>query len=104
MKIWTVSQRQRAGHAKAWATRKAKYGPQGASRKGAPGPRHQLGRLVALVWCECHLSEGQIANVLGIDRVAVRHLVDAGIDDIIANPPRGTNGKAMVDSVLDRRR
>lgn len=98
-KIWTVSQRQRAGHVKAWATRKAKYGPQGATRKGRPGPRHQLARLVAVAWAEHVLSEGQIANIIGLDRVSVRILVDAGREDLLANPLKGANGAEIMKRI-----
>lgn len=66
---------------KAWNTRRAKYGPSGHGRSYRCGPtitRHNDGalRLVIELLNEGVLSEGQVCQATGIDRVDVRRMAD----------------------------
>lgn len=62
----------------AWATRRAKYGPAGHASSYARGPLGTRAmRFLASMVADGTLSEGQVCQETGIDRVALRRLVDA---------------------------
>lgn len=69
-----------AARAKAWETRRAKYGPRGHDGY-FNRPSHPLGlralRLVIRLHNEGTLSEGQCCKALDIDRVEWRAICDA---------------------------
>lgn len=78
--------------AKAWATRRQKYGQRGHAGsyyRGVIPDAKPLARLVAFVWGAGILSEGQIAKVIERDIVGVRELRDDGRDDLEVHPPKG---------------
>jgi hypothetical protein len=55
-----------------------------------------LAKLLAVIDGASLLTEGQLVNITGIDRVAVRKLVDEGRDIIQDNPLSGVNGAAIM--------
>lgn len=62
----------------AWATRRAKYGPAGHAASYARGPMGDRAmRFLAIMVADMTLSEGQVCQATGIDRVALRRLVEA---------------------------
>lgn len=81
--------------ARAWATRRAKYGQRGHSgsyRRGdyrvdLTGAR-ALG-LVIRLHQEGTLSEGQCCKALNMDRVDFRHMVDGWDQTALTNPSTG---------------
>jgi hypothetical protein len=67
--------------ARAWATRRAKYGPTGhrAVYSRPPGQCPACDRMRAYLtrlYVEGTLSEGQAAKATGLDRVSLRKLAD----------------------------
>lgn len=66
--------------AKAWKTRRAKYGPRGHSGSYHCAPSAASTRLMRRWLIRLHvegvLSEGQAAKATGLDRVTVRRLAD----------------------------
>lgn len=64
----------------AWATRRAKYGPAGHASSYARGPLGTRAmRFLASMVADGTLSEGQVCQATGVDRVALRRLVDSPI-------------------------
>lgn len=65
---------------KAWATRRAKYGPRGNCgvyrHGGVSFLENRAIRLIVKLHLDETLSEGQCAKALGIDRVAWREMVE----------------------------
>lgn len=72
--------------AKAWRTRREKYGTRGHGGSYARGSSaNELERayaLIARMWRDGALSEGQIAKALGIGRVDVRRMCDRHSDEV----------------------
>ena len=66
--------------AKAWETRRAKYGPRGhggSYNTARPTPANDGAlRLVIELHRDAVLSEGQVAAATGLDRVEIRRMVD----------------------------
>ena len=83
--------------ARAWETRRQRYGPKGNHGTYHRGTidtdavlqRRRLARLIALVHAHDLLTEGQIARVIDSHRVEVRELCDLGLDDLHAKPITG---------------
>lgn len=79
--------------AKAWATRRAKYGARGHGGSYSRGPTRGTGPRPSCDACQrtqyllisLHvdgvLSEGQVAKATGLDRVAIRELADTMKED-----------------------
>jgi hypothetical protein len=69
-----------SARAKAWETRRAKYGPRGHAGSYARA-RDPLGmravELIIRLHREETLSEGQCCSALGVERVAFRAMCDA---------------------------
>jgi hypothetical protein len=61
-----------------WETRRAKYGPAGHAGSYSRFPRAERGalKLVVQLLNEGVLSEGQVCQATGLDRVDVRRLAD----------------------------
>ena len=55
-----------------------------------------LVKLLAVTSGASILTEGQLVNITGVDRVAVRKLIDEGRDIIRENPLAGFNGVAIM--------
>lgn len=55
-----------------------------------------LGRLAAAVHGLGLLSEGQLSNLLGMDRMVIRGLVDDGRDSLATRNPSGLWGHQLV--------
>ena len=94
---------------KAWETRRAKYGKRGhrgvyerGSAKASIAVRDEmrLARLVAVVAGEGMLSEGQLAKILELDRVAVRRLEDEGLTCLSYRPLTGDWGARQMRRLL----
>lgn len=71
------AERLSAARKQAWATRRANYGPQG--HRGY-APRQSSGgalRLVIQLHAEGVLSEGQVSQATGLDRVEIRRRREA---------------------------
>ena len=69
--------RRDQARARAWKTRREKYGPRGydgSYARGAASDRAYA--LIARLWRDGVLSEGQIAKALGIGRAEVRRMCD----------------------------
>jgi hypothetical protein len=91
--------RTRESEARRWATRRAKYGGTGhfgAYRCGQWTNSIELARLIAYVNLTGLMSEGELANLLNMDRISVRCHRDTGRDHIEAQPPRGEWGKGAL--------
>lgn len=59
---------------------------------GDDGYRTELARMLAVVHGLEVLTEGQLANIIAKDRVAVRELIDDGRTHLRINPLTGQNG------------
>lgn len=92
---------------RAWETRRLRYGQRGnrgtywrgTYDNDAVLQRRMLARLVAVIHAHEMLSEGQIAKVLGLGRVAVRELEDMGRDDLIKQPIGGHWGAHAMKAI-----
>lgn len=94
-----ASPAQIAGKARAWMTRKARYGSSGNSRtyeKPAVSNRLRLARLVAVLIDDGVLTEGQLAGILEVDRLDVRVLRDDGVVCLEYRPVLGAWGGALM--------
>lgn len=60
------------------------------------GYRTELARMLAVAHGLEVLTEGQLANIIVRDRVAVRQLIDDGRTHLQTNPPSGQNGKHIM--------
>ncbi len=58
-----------------------------------------LAKLLAVTNGTASLSEGQLVNITGLDRVAVRKLIDEGREIISSNPLAGANGIAIMNAM-----
>ena len=69
--------------ARAWATRRKKYGPKGhggSYTRPATGPCQHCERMTALIvrlYAESVLSEGQASKATGLHRIELRKRADA---------------------------
>lgn len=93
--------------ARAWETRRRRYGPRGnrgtywrgTAASDAVLQRRLLARLVAVVHAHEMLTEGQIARVLGMDRIAVRELEDDGRESLHEKPIGGSWGERAMRKI-----
>lgn len=60
------------------------------------GYRIELARMIAVVHGLEVLTEGQLANIIAKDRVAIRELIDDGRAHLRANPLSGQNGSHIM--------
>ncbi len=58
--------------------------------------RIALARIVAVADGLEVFSEGQLANILAMDRVQIRELIDDGFAHILKNPLQGENGAELM--------
>jgi hypothetical protein len=57
----------------------------------------QLARLAAYAWGVDDVSEGQLAGIMQLDRVAVRRLCDEGLERLAADPISGAWGANVME-------
>lgn len=99
-----TSPEQIAGKAKSWLTRKARYGSSGSEKTHAQkylSDRTRLSRLVAILSEEAILSEGQLSDILELDRVAVRKLADDGRMSLLYRPIRGAWAARLMKKIAE---
>lgn len=88
---------------RAWKTRRARYGQIGhfgSYRCGSWTNSIELSRLIAYVNGTGLMSEGELSQLLNMDRVSIRIHADEGREHIEAQPPRGEWGKHALKRII----
>lgn len=92
-----------AARRQGWETRRKKYGKSGHAGAYERGPHHacirddrRLARFVAVALNDGLLSEGQVAKIIELDRLAVRRLRDEGMVCLSYRPLLGEWGSATM--------
>lgn len=96
-----------SSRAKAWATRRLRYGPRGHASSYHRGTtdsdavlqRRRLCRLIAVVHAHDLMTEGQIAKAIDACRTEVRELEDDGRDILSKVPLQGHWGKYAMSKI-----
>ena len=94
-----------AARRQGWETRRKKYGPRGHNSSYSRSPVDlseavasdmRLARLVAYCLADGVMTEGQVARVIEVDRLGVRHLRDDGLACLTYRPLTGAWGGAAM--------